>query len=57
MRDVILYVVAVLVAFWLVFAAVEVSLAVMYARGFYRRHPELEPPDRFLVRVGLRGVR
>jgi hypothetical protein len=57
MRDVILYMVGAFSVCLLVYAATDVALAVMYARDFYRRHPELTPPDKFLVRLGLRGVR
>jgi hypothetical protein len=57
MFDVILYVMAVCACFGLVWIATDVALAVMFARSYYRRHPELEPPDRFLVRLGLWGVR
>jgi hypothetical protein len=57
MISVILYVVAVFVTVLSVWGATEVALGVMYARDYYGRHPELEPPDRFLVRLGLRGIR
>lgn len=57
MLDVILYLVVVFAVVSFVVAITDVALAVMYARGYYRRHPELEPPDRFLVRLGLWGVR
>ena len=40
-----------------VYVVSEVGLAVMYARSYYRRHPELVAPDRFWVRIGLWGVR
>jgi hypothetical protein len=57
MSDVILYLVVVFVALGSIVLATDVALAVMYARDYYRRHPELEPPDRYWVRIGLRGVR
>lgn len=57
MVDVILYLVAAFVVLGIVWLATDVALAVMYARDYYRRHPEFEPPDRFLVRLGLKGVR
>lgn len=57
MLDVILYVVAIYVTVAFVVTITDVALAVMYARGYYHRHPELEPPDRFFVRIGLWGVR
>lgn len=38
-------------------AVVQVGGAVRYARRFYRAHPSATPPDKFLVRLFLRGVR
>ena len=57
MLDVCLYVAAVLALVLYVFVVTEVGLGVMYARAYYRQHPELEPPNRRFVRLCLRGVR
>jgi len=57
MNSVILYSVVVLIAVGSVVAATDIALAVMYAREHYRRHPELDPPNRYLVRLFLRGTR
>lgn len=57
MYDVILYLVVVCAALGFIVMATDVALAVMYARDYYRDHPELEPPDRFWVRLGLWRVR
>lgn len=57
MLDVLGYVLVVVAAFCFVALVTDVALAVMYARDYYSRHPELEPPDKRLVRIGLRGIR
>lgn len=57
MVDVILYLVVVFMVVGIVTLATDVALAVMYARDYYRRHPELDPPNKRLVRLGLRGIR
>lgn len=57
MLTIIGYLVVVAACFSFVLALTDVGCAVMYARDYYRRHPELEPPDRFWVRIGLWGVR
>lgn len=34
-----------------------VGSALLVARRYYRENPEAVPPDKFLVRLGLAGVR
>lgn len=53
MYAVLAYVLAASLLVVLIFVLHEVIGAVLCARGYYRWHPELVPPDRFLVRVGL----
>lgn len=57
MLEVLVYLVVVGAAFAVCLSATDVALAVMYARSYYRRHPDRTPPDRLLVRLCLRGVR
>ena len=57
MEAVTFYVLGVAALVCLVFFCVDtiaqVVGAVREARAFYRQHPELEPPDKFLVHLGL----